>query len=330
MEEGEGPAADRTVRLHAAIDSAGLQVQGEPVLVTSHSNDAWLINDSRLGECVLRICWRGDRLRLLRESAVGRRLPAEVGYPTVLAAGSVHDRLLSWSLTRRLPGRSLLDAWPAMDDDERRRAASDLSDMIKALHGWRPPADLADRLLPTEIASTDARKIGGASINPLPLQRLRPMVDDVRSRPGIDQAMLDDCWASLNANAALLPALDDRRTGIIHGDLHLQNVWSDGHRVTGLLDLEWVRLAPPYVDLARMIDEAEVDELEGISAHRFVLTCWRETYPAVYKVDQLELRVRLCRLAYHVRELSLWSPPADFRTLPPDHPQQMIKRLLER
>ena len=61
-----------------------------------------------------------------------------------------------------------------------------------------------------------------------------------------------------------------------------------------------------------------------------MLDCWRETYPGLFELDQVELRVRLCRLAYQVRQLSSWSPPAAFPTLPADQPQEVIRRLLER
>ena len=41
-----------------------------------------------------------------------------------------------------------------------------------------------------------------------------------------------------------------------HGDLHLDNIWWDGERVTGLLDLEWVRWGPGWIDLVSVRDNA--------------------------------------------------------------------------
>ncbi len=81
------------------------------MLVPSHSNDTWYVRSAG-ADAVLRVCWIGDRRRLLREAAVGAVLPPEVGYPEVLGSGTVRaaDVWLTWVLTRRLGGTSLAAA----------------------------------------------------------------------------------------------------------------------------------------------------------------------------------------------------------------------------
>ena len=60
---------DRHRRLAGVRAALGLRVVGEPVPVTSHSNDTWLLRTSDAGDAVLRVCHLGDPARLLREAA---------------------------------------------------------------------------------------------------------------------------------------------------------------------------------------------------------------------------------------------------------------------
>ena len=91
-------------RFRALVQAGALDPVGEPELVTSYSNDAWYVRSASAGDVVLRVCWIGDRERLLREAAVGRALPAEVGYPEVLASGAlnVDGEAITWMVSRRL------------------------------------------------------------------------------------------------------------------------------------------------------------------------------------------------------------------------------------
>src|ERR1017187_9519197 len=67
---------------------------GEAVLVESWSNDTWIT-----GRSVLRVCWRGDTERLLREQALLASLPA------LTASGA-------WPSWRTGPGCGLPDKRP--------------------------------------------------------------------------------------------------------------------------------------------------------------------------------------------------------------------------
>jgi hypothetical protein len=65
---------DARDRLHLVLAESGLVPVDAPELIASPSNDAWMLDDAELGPVVLRVCWRGDRQRLLREAAVARHL----------------------------------------------------------------------------------------------------------------------------------------------------------------------------------------------------------------------------------------------------------------
>lgn len=98
---------DQGARLRLIAEQAGLSLDGDVVLLDSHSNDAWKIDDA-----AVRICWRGDRMRLLREAAVLGGLPESVPHVDLLDAGVVEssDWALSWTVTRWVESQKLVTA----------------------------------------------------------------------------------------------------------------------------------------------------------------------------------------------------------------------------
>jgi aminoglycoside phosphotransferase len=101
--------------------------RGAGVQLQRYSNEVWLFDD-----VVVRICWRGDRQRLVRETAVLRALASHVACPDVLAEGG--DLGLTWMVPRRLPGHSLRAAWPELDRRSRQAAVEAIGGMLRALH----------------------------------------------------------------------------------------------------------------------------------------------------------------------------------------------------
>jgi len=323
------PVDDPGGRLALVLAATGLRPGREAAPVTSHSNDTWLFDDPKKGRVVLRVCWRGDTGRLLREGAVGADLPPEVGYPTVLGFGRVPgDVDLTWTLTRRLGGMSLADAWPTLDDATRRHACRRVARALRSLHGWRPAVTVCALLVPAPLGSRPSTaEVIGRAINPLP-DGLPILVEDARSR-GADVQVLDEALRLLEGDADLMPRLDDPARGqVIHADLHVNNVWWDGRGVSALLDFEWVRLGPRYVDLARIKDNADLDELEGLTQHPMLLGYLREDYPELFDVVRLPARLRLLQVAFAIRDLCIWGPPVDEATMPVDHPMRSLRRLL--
>src|SRR5687768_258922 len=95
----------RESRLRRVARLAGLDAaRAEPIV--SHSNDAWFVDG-----VVLRICWRGDRTRLLREATVVSQLPDDLPHAPVLDFGADPESGLTWMTTRRLRGEILRDLW---------------------------------------------------------------------------------------------------------------------------------------------------------------------------------------------------------------------------
>jgi hypothetical protein len=154
----------RYARFEALVRTGALDPLGTPEPITSYSNDAWYVRSASAGDVVLRVCWIGDRERLLREAAVGREVPVEVGYPEVLGWGevTVDGEAITWMTSRRLPGTTLRTVWPELDERQREQALQDVARPLQALHGWRPPDHRRlDHPAAASGAGTPPRRPGG-------------------------------------------------------------------------------------------------------------------------------------------------------------------------
>lgn len=329
---GHPPDIDRSRRLAAVLRTTGLQPVRPPSGIESHSNDTYLLDDRTLGASVLRICYRGDVERLLREAAVARVIPPDVGYPGVLGSGetSVGDHRLTWSLTRRLRGSTLLDAWSVLPESGRRRAARSTARALRAFHAWRPAGrPIAGLSWPTSDALTTSERLIGATMHPVPIVRVRHLIEALSRVEGVDRSLVSTVSRTIERLRHLAPEFDDPSIGgFVHGDLQLGNIWWNDQGEACLIDLEWVRFAPPWVDLARLRDNAEADAAEGLDAHSELLGWLREDYPELFDVDRLDDRLRFLCLAFQVRQALIWPRPSPSEPLAADHPLRMLERLV--
>ena len=126
-------------RLRRLAPSLPVRIPPEPEFLESFSNDA-----SRMGDVVLRVCWRGDRSRLIREAALAAALPAAIGFPEVLGAGESDE--LSWMLCRKVHGQGLGAVWFDMPDTRLRTVMADYARVLNVLHAWSPTEPIAAML----------------------------------------------------------------------------------------------------------------------------------------------------------------------------------------
>jgi aminoglycoside phosphotransferase (APT) family kinase protein len=243
-------------------------------LVPSNNNDVW-----RLETGYLRVAWRGDRSRLAREAELLGRLRGFLPVPEVLDCGG--DDRLSWSLTAAMPGTAyehlcVQPAPPGLRDIAREVAA-----LLRALHAWSVPGDLAELLrCPGE--------------DPDPLRRAGSAV-------------------------VLLPpsaVLGDLMTGdsevLLRGDFYLGNVLVHGDHVSALIDLEFARMGPRDLELISVVRALDAETRLGIQ--RPPLLAWlAEDYPELFGAADLHRRLWLYALAYTIRQIIFW-PPDDWNT----------------
>ncbi len=276
----------------------------DAVLVESWSNDVW-VNE----EFVLRVCWKGDRDRLLREHQILSALPNSVPHAVVMASGHAGD--LTWMLLERIQGDRLDVVWPSLSSDAHRSAVTDLGKVLGNLHDWVPPLELQEMLQrPTQTLTASRGDVVGSSILPLPVERVNVLLDSFEGAPGVSDDLLRRVRRRIDIVASAVDPAEFQDGPVVHGDAHFANtLWSE-NRVVALLDFEWARLGPPDMELEAACREDPVIEaastLGPILASDVPMLSWlREGYPALFDRDGLTERLWLYDLCYQVRRLSI-------------------------
>jgi aminoglycoside phosphotransferase (APT) family kinase protein/uncharacterized glyoxalase superfamily protein PhnB len=302
----------REARLRQVCRAAGLDLSSSPRLVASGSNDAWLVDDRRLGALVLRVAWRGDLTRLNREAAVLRQAPDGVPCPKVIQDGrtSVNGFPVSYALTRRIAGQMLVQQWPTLTAAERRSAVAQLAQAMRQLHQWTPPAPLTQLVCtrpPSYLDTVDW--VVGTDLHVLPPSRVLALAGNTPSLPHVDQDLIPAAIDAIGELSDLDVVVDDpARHGLIHADLHFNNVWWSASGTVTLLDFEWVRFGPPDLDLQPLCDHADEDVRSGHDQHPTVLRWLASDYPELFQAPDLPARLRLYSLVYVVRQVIITEP----------------------
>jgi aminoglycoside phosphotransferase (APT) family kinase protein len=314
-----GARIDRLLRV---IAESGLTLRGSRQLLESYSNDTWLI-----GEVVLRICWRGDRTRLVREALIADVLPNEVPYPEVIAHGDADG--VTWLATRRVAGRRLEDAWPEMDSALQRGCAEQLAAILRSLHLWAPSPELGALISARPAnASNDPGVIATSDLNPLPVDRALRLAEAVAGWPNVDRDLIEIAMTQIAGLRNIDPFAEKQFT-IAHADVHLANIIWDGRKVAALLDFEWARFAPPDFDLDLLARTVEYKRLLAIPAAEASLVRWlREDYPELFSHPDLLRRLRLYALTSSLREVTGWPLSKPEAAMSPDHPIRQLRRLV--
>ncbi len=286
-------------------------------LVPSNNNDVW-----RVEAGYLRVAWRGDRGRLAREAELLCRLRGAVPVPEVLDCGG--DDRLSWSLTAAVPGTPLdgLCTWPAPAG--LRDIAREVAGLLRALHSWPLPADLAG-MLGRPVADPDPLRRAGAEVVLLPPSSALGLIPAARQLPFVDHGMLVAAAGRIRD----LGELADTGGGVLlHGDFYLSNVLvRDGH-ASALIDFEFARTGPPDLELISVIRALDVETRFGVP--RPPLLAWlAQDYPELFAAADLHRRLWLYAIAYTIRHIIFWPPDrAEADGLDAGHPLHTLRRLV--
>lgn len=275
----------------------------DSALVESWSNDIW-VNE----ELVLRVCWQGDRDRLLREHELLEALPVSVPHASVVASGRIAD--LTWMLLQRIRGERLDLVWPSLSTDTRRDAVVGLGNVLSNLHDWVPPLNIRKMLLHSTLRVPASRNgVVGSTIVPLPLERVALLLDCLEGLPGMSEELLRTVRMRIDSLGSVFSASELEDGLVVHGDAHFANVlWFEG-RLVALLDFEWARIGPSDLELEAACREDPIieDAAESgpIPASEVPMLVWlRAGYPDLFIREDLTERLWLYDLCYQVRRLS--------------------------
>jgi len=317
------PWSEANARVRLARLASALPVPTEdPRFLPSYSNDAW-----RLGEVVLRVCWRGDRQRFVKEAALAASLPWEVGYPDLVASGETQG--MTWMITRRVEGVTLDAVWLDPDAGRVRAILDDYATRLRALHAWRPTGEAA-ALLQThaEAPAETVEAVVGRDVTPLPMGRSALLIPAAKALAFVDRGVVDAAWARMTELSDLDPFVGPPSESVAHCDATYPNILVEGARVSALLDFEWARLAPAWVELIAWTRLLEDMREEGVSPPP-VLERLDASYPALFDVPRLRERLWLGELAYTLRHMVFWAPDAPEDRLSRDHPLHRLRRLID-
>jgi aminoglycoside phosphotransferase len=303
-------------RARKALQGAGLDLSLPIERASSVTNEVWLA-----GEYVIRVN-RHPNQRLRREAALAPLLPADIGYPEIVAYGG--DLGADWLVCRRVPGLVLSRCWPAMTPLERREAVRQLATKLRRIHRFEVPPDLP----PIETPQL----LGGAE-SFSPVDPLLDALNRVRTFEHVDARLIDQVGALVRKTAFSLDPFET--STLVHGDLTFENVLWDGSQITAILDFEWARGGPADLDLDVFLRFCAypflhvAEDYEHLTVARdYVDVPWwlGEDYPELFDFRQQFERIRLYAIAYDVNELLRYPPPDRPANLSPYHPYNRLER----
>jgi len=206
--------------------------------------DGWSNNVRLAPAHVVRLSPGRFRNSFAHEARILRLLPPEIPHATVVAQGRLGRQ--EWLVLERVPGVSLMVAWPSLNKHERARAARELGTMLRALHQIRIPADLRNPWIDDALAPGGPRQDAYHA----PPAFYREMLVSVQDVPGVDRGVLDEIGAFI---AERLDAFGPEPEVLVHADVTFANVmWHDGH-MNALLDFESARPAPRDLELDTLL-----------------------------------------------------------------------------
>lgn len=303
-------------RARHALQGAGLDSRMPLQRASSVTNEVW-VSDAY----AIRVNRRPDQ-RLRREAALGPLLPAEIGYPRVVAYGG--ELGADWLVCERVPGVVLSRCWPDMTPMQRRDAVRQLARKLEVLHAFEWPADLPTIETPQLLGGPDRFS---------PVEPLLEAIHRARELPNVDTSVLQAAARIVRDDAGALEPWDVDT--VVHGDLTFENLLWDGSTLTAILDFEWARPGPSDLDLDVLLrfcaypflHVAEDYEHRTRAADYADVPFWlAEDYPTLFEHPKEFERVRIYCIAYDVRELLLFPPQRRPRELSEHHPHNRLAR----
>lgn len=196
------------------------------------TNATWVV----AGKVALRLATASGRDNLHREAQVARLLPAEVGYPEVIATGVTGGH--EWMLAKAVEGVNLGEYWPKLSWPERVQAVRQLWARTRAVH---------------TVTAEKARAI----VRPQPFFNGSPT-------EGVDALAFAAARNIFSPTEAKILAegmewfwqvRGKAQEVLVHGDLTTENaLWSpERGEVASLLDFEYAVVAPVEMDLNELL-----------------------------------------------------------------------------
>lgn len=309
------------MRVAAILKDAEMPSAEHPVRIAGATNEVW-----RAGDYVVRVGFIPGADRLRREAALAQILPYDVHYPKVVASGI--ESFGEWIIVKHRPGVTLSEAWGHMDTSARKSVLADLGAAMRSVHNTQLDGEQLVRL---EFHEGDGRL---ALPHQLPAHRILEMLDRLRGAPNVDRGLIAAAHERTEEVADSVWAHE--RHGLVHGDLHFENVLVKEGIMVSLLDFEWSRPGPKEIDidvLGRFCAHPHVHVGGDYSVdprdYKDVLRWLNELYPDLFAHELIRERLMLCALAFEVPALVADLPAQPAHHLSEFHPINRLRDLLD-
>ena len=283
------------------------------------SNDAWQFEDR-----ILRVCWRGDRDRLLREARLLGALPDAIPRAPVVGSGRTED--LSWMLCGRVRGRPLDAVAEQLPRRVLRGLFEELATILAALHAWTAPPEIAALLAERpRLDLADPLSVWAADLVTLPVPRALAITDLAKALEHVDPELIDAAAERIRSLAGV-DCLGEPGV-VVHGDANAGNVLVHESRISAFLDFEWARIGPRDLELVSVVMMAQ---RAPAAISRLPLLEWlAEDYPELFAAPDLDQRLWLYELAYVLHAVIWWPPDRPEPELIRKHWIHTLRRLLD-
>lgn len=299
-------------QLQAILDEAGITEQVPFVRASGgQRNETWL-NDSY----VIRLTDDPDAQTLAREADLLQHIAGTIPAPTLIAFG--HTDQGEWMLQERVTGIPLAQVWRTLAAPTRHAAVRQLAEITQTLH--RVPCDTLSHL---------ALSPNWLTVE-LP-QTIQQLAEQSKALAFVDLDLMDAVINYTQAHGNMKLTADE--WGLIHGDLHFDNVLWDGEQIVALLDFEKACYAPLSLELdlflrycafpALFVAE-EFEHLTDQRDYQQVPFWFQQAYPQLFRSPTVHKQLALYSLYYDLRLLQMFPPrgPVD-----PNEDVHLINRI---
>lgn len=304
-------------RIRSILDQADI---GEQYTLVSaqggQRNETWLY-----GPYVLRLADQQNERSLIQEALLLQYLADAIPVPTVIAYGS--DDHGEWMIQEKANGNSLAHDWVTLDEPIRQAVVGELAEIVQAMH--QLPCDTVSILrLPSNWLTAT-----------LP-SAVKAIAEASKSHRYVESALMDDVIRYVDALDPI--ELDNVRWGLVHGDLHFDNILWDGEHISTLLDFEKACYAPldleldlflRYCTFPALFVAEEFEHLTQRADYQLVPAWFKQAYPDLFENAYQRERLGLYSLHYDLSLLQRFPPRNDVAPSEEDHLINRIRSVVE-
>lgn len=254
------------------------------------TNAVWFNDD-----LVLRLSLAKDTNRIRREILLSQMLPVKVGYPVNISNGVIES--YEWSISKRIKGINLSEAWPNLTWAERTHAVKQIWDIMQAVYA----VDIG------KAQELSSKKPWYSSLEEDEiLSRFNYYVEKGVFTPeqgAVLSDLLKRLWSKLPIGTVVLN----------HGDITMDNLlWNEGN-IVSLMDFEHSVIAPMEIDLNSFINLAffheegniPVDENNDVEFQQYKVEITKLLSPVLKQSDCIDILFGFAIL-FNQRFLDFW------------------------